>query len=65
MAKSKNNDSIQVDFCITGRNSFVCGYLPNDKVYAYLKKLTKQRNAVSHMVLHFWGTRMRNLLNNN
>ena len=48
MAKSKNNDSIQVDFCITGRNSFVCGDLPNDKVYGYLKKLTKQDMDAEH-----------------
>jgi hypothetical protein len=42
MAESKNNDSICVSFGVTGYDRLSCGYLPNDKIYEYLRKLAGQ-----------------------
>ena len=42
MQKMKDYDSTPVVFLVTGGDSLLCGYLSNEEVYDYLKKLTKQ-----------------------
>ena len=52
MAKSKNDDSIYVSFVIPGNYGHLGGYLPKDKVYEYLEKLTKQDTKSEHCALY-------------
>lgn len=43
--KYKSGDKsaqIEVSFGVTGYDRMSCGYLPNDEIYEYLKKLSKQ-----------------------
>ena len=48
MPKSKHDDSVEVDFCVFGCDSLLCGYLPNDQIHAYLEKLAKQDVTKEH-----------------
>ena len=54
MSKSKNYNSISVYFGasvyfgVPRYDSLLCGYLPNDDIYDYLKKLTKQDLGKPH-----------------
>lgn len=49
--KYKSGDKsaqIEVSFGVTGYDRMSCGYLPNDKIYDYLKKLSKQDRGQKH-----------------
>lgn len=39
---------IEVSFGVTGYDRLSCGYLPNDKIYDYLKKLSEQDLSQRH-----------------
>ena len=52
MAKSKTYDSIYVSFIISGNYGHLGGYLPKDKIYSYLEKLTKQDTKAEHCALY-------------
>ena len=40
MSKKKDYSTTRVDFFISGSAPHACGYIPNDKVYEYIEKIT-------------------------
>ena len=48
MAKAENNISTHVYFGVPGWGFLSCGYMPNEEVYEYLKKLAKQDLGKPH-----------------
>ena len=46
--KSNTKTHTRVYFGAPGYDSLLCGYLPNDKIYDYLKKLSKQNLNQQH-----------------